>query len=86
MPDVVSLHGKPIKIPEGGNPHVVKMLEIWLERARAGQITEIALAGVYLDKAAGDAWAGDVSVTLIGSVSLMLHKIKVDLCEASRED
>lgn len=84
--EVVSLHGQPIIPPDGGNPHVVALLEVWLDRARAGQLTEIALAGVYLNDDAGSAWAGDISITLLGSVTLLLHKLNAEISETSQEN
>ena len=85
MTDVVSLRGGPLPTSPAPDDAVVKTLEAWLERARSGQITEIALAGVYRDGDAAGARAGPITAALLGSITLLLYQLTDELSEISEE-
>lgn len=54
----------------------VPLLEDMLERAKAGQLSSVAVAVVYRDGSTGDAWSNPPSVaTLIGAVTIMQTRL-----------
>lgn len=56
---------------------IVRMLEQWLERARAGQLEGIAIAGANVDGGVAHEWygAGPARFRLIGAVALLQSRI-----------
>ena len=70
--EIVTLYGQCCD-PRVSSKRVVAMLEDALERARAGEITGIAMALINYDKSSGYITAGMTnSVTLLGSVYRLL--------------
>lgn len=58
------------------NPGVVEALEDILARAKAGDLSSVAIAVVYRDGSTGDAWSEPASIgTLIGAVTILQHRL-----------
>lgn len=68
--NVTSLHGA--VVPDGEpNPNCVAKLEELLERAKAGDVTGIALAALHSDNTASTAVVGNVGpYSLLGAVDM----------------
>lgn len=70
MADLVPLDAEP---PGEG---VVALLEQWLDMARAGRLSSVAIAGVYRDGDTGDGWSRLHSLpTQIGAVAILQAKL-----------
>jgi hypothetical protein len=58
---------------------VVDTLERALVKARAGELSAVAIAVVYRDGASGSSWSHMHSIpAMIGSVSRLQHKLNMD--------
>lgn len=79
MSNVVAIPGYEgeIRAPGEPNPDVVRVLERYLERAKAGDIVAVAIAGVRHDGANTSIWASDGGLTnaLISSVAMLDHRV-----------
>lgn len=58
---------------------VIERLEEVLERARAGEISAVAIATVYSDGGAGCSWSEtDNYWTMLGSISRLQHRMNAE--------
>jgi len=66
MSDLVPLDPRPL------GEDIVALLEEWLDHARAGKLSSIAIAGVFRDGNTGRAWSELHSISAqIGAIALM---------------
>lgn len=78
---VQSIYGGPSGVPEVSQA-CVETLEEWLEMARAGEITGVAMAGLCHDRAARYAVGG-----MVGGYSMIgaLEMARAELIDMARE-
>lgn len=75
MTNVVELKTRPAEI----NESVVARIEEILAKAKQGEITAVAIAGVDLDGSISCSWSEtDDFGRLLGSVARLLHRINVN--------
>lgn len=66
--------------PEPAGTDVIATLERAMEKARAGELSSVAVAFVYRDGCTGHVWSLLPSFgTMIGSVARLLHKLNADM-------
>ena len=64
--------------PEGVSPDLIETLEAVLEKARAGELSSVAVAYVYRDGTIGRGWSTPPCYgTLVGAVSGLQHRMNV---------
>lgn len=83
MSKVVSISGGPIPV-EGPDPEVIAHIEDLMERARRGEIKEIAVAWVSASGRIGNSWQGRTDgFVLMGAISMLNHDYLSSASECS---
>ena len=64
--------------PEGVSPDLVERIEEVLAKARAGELSSVALAYVYRDGAIGRSWSTPPCFgALLGAVTRLAHRMNI---------
>ena len=79
MTKIVSIGGQQLPQPDLVDPKIVETLERWLNDAKSGDLKGVVLSGNYQNGDAGSAWAGMISINMLGSLHLLLHKLTLVL-------
>ena len=80
--NVVNLRGEPVHGLNNPDPDVIKELEEWLARARAGEIIGCAIVPVWHDDAIGTRYCGVISRAQIGGLFALSSRINAAIDEA----
>jgi hypothetical protein len=64
--------------PEGVSPDLIETIEQLLEKAKAGEISSVAVAFVYRDGTIGRDWSTPPSfAALLGAVTRLAHRMNI---------
>lgn len=56
-------------------PDTIKLLEDFLELARKGEITHVAIAALHADRSTSTAYVSGIIAPLTGAVSYLLYRL-----------
>ena len=85
MTKIVSITGAELPQPDTADPKVVELLERWLKLAKDGELKGVSLCAQHQNGDAGTAFAGTISIQMLGSLHLLLHRITLLLTEEDKE-
>ncbi len=82
MAEIIVLGGGPIPTHGEPNPRLVEVLEMYLERARAGEITGAVVSVRHSDETVSGSRTGLICYRMIGMCSQQLYELQHDVMTA----